>query len=119
MIACVIAGAAALLIYNARLTAREARRAMWSGLHNLAVSQVAYYTDNSKYFSEVPDYVHLESQGATITLTSGTDSGWSAIATHPRSSETCEMALVRRYGKEVWLTPPSQQDGYSFPVRCK
>jgi type II secretory pathway pseudopilin PulG len=85
----------AMAIPKFAATKTQARMAeMRSDLHNLATAQEAYASDNNAYYAgAVPNaaLLYSPSQGITITITEGTASGWSAIASTVYTSRTCAM----------------------------
>jgi prepilin-type N-terminal cleavage/methylation domain-containing protein len=86
---------AAIAIPKFEATKVQARLAeMRSDLHNLATAQESYTSDNNVYYAgAVPSAALLynPSVGISITITEGTASGWSAIASSTLTSRTCAL----------------------------
>ena len=60
---------------------------MKSDLRNLATSQEAYFAENNTYAGAVGDLTdYSASESVTITMDTGTQTGWSATASHPAVS---------------------------------
>jgi prepilin-type N-terminal cleavage/methylation domain-containing protein len=56
--------------------------AMKSDLKNLANLQDVYYNDNYSYSTDAAALGFTNSEGVVITLSEGTNTGWSATASH-------------------------------------
>ena len=64
--------------------------AMKSDLRNLATAEEVYYTDNSSYTTSLSALSGYRlSQGVSVTLNEAKTGGFSASASHPRSSQRC------------------------------
>ncbi len=69
---------------------RSYKSAMMSDLKNLAHHQEVYYNENYSFTTDKTALGLTESEGVTVTINEGDDSGWAAIATHPAvPSEQC------------------------------
>jgi prepilin-type N-terminal cleavage/methylation domain-containing protein len=86
---------AAIAIPKFAATKDQARVAeMRSDLHNLATAQEAYTSDNNVYYAgAVPSaaLLYSPSSAISITLTEGTASGWSAVASSTQTTRTCAL----------------------------
>jgi prepilin-type N-terminal cleavage/methylation domain-containing protein len=83
--------------------------AMRSDLHNLAAAEESYWAENQTYYNGPVPAAALSYQptaGVTVTIVSGTVSGWSAQATSPQTPQTC----VVFYGAAPPI-PPATADG--------
>jgi hypothetical protein len=67
--------------------------ALYADVHNLATSQVAYYTDYNAYSSTYPAG-YQPTHGTTVTITAANDTSWSATATHPATSRICTISYA-------------------------
>ena|ERR1700682_6004202 len=82
---------------------------MRSDLHNLAAAEESYWAENQTYYNGPIPAAALAYQptgGITVTIVSGTVSGWSAQATSPQTPQTC----VVFYGAAPPI-PPATADG--------
>jgi prepilin-type N-terminal cleavage/methylation domain-containing protein len=64
--------------------------AMKSDLRNLMTAEETYYIDALAYSADLTAIGATASADVTLTITLGT-SGWSAAATHPQTTTTCEI----------------------------
>ena len=63
-----------------------------SDLRNLATAQEAYFYDHSIYATDPAMLSYGRSPGVILSITEATNSGWSAVATHPASYPlTCAL----------------------------
>ncbi len=66
--------------------------AMRADLRNLANLQDVYYNDNYTYSTDGTALGYDNTEGVTVTFVAGTNTGWSASATHAAlSSATCAI----------------------------
>jgi type IV pilus assembly protein PilA len=68
--------------------------AMRGDLHNLMLSEEAFYTNGLNYYNgPVPDpsFSYNTSENVTITLSNVSNSGWGATATHSGTARTCAI----------------------------
>ena len=82
---------------------------MRSDLHNLASAEESFWAENQTYYNGPGPAGVLPFQptaGVTVTIVSGTVSGWSAQATSPQTPQTC----VVFYGAAPAI-PPATADG--------
>jgi hypothetical protein len=87
----------ALVVMKVRDRNKETMWALWADVHNMAVSEVAFYMDNARYSTDLSDRYH-PTHGATVTITSASDTSWAATATHPRTRKVCTIAYSERRG---------------------
>lgn len=67
---------------------------MRSDLHNLMGAQEGYFSNGQNYYNGPLPNVALPysiSAGGTVTLSSVTNAGWAATATHTGSTRTCAL----------------------------
>ncbi len=79
---------------------------MKSDLRNLVSTEEGYLADNQTYASSTSQLSFGQSAGVTVTITTGTTSGWGATAWHNATSVTCAIF----YGS-VPPVPPATTDG--------
>lgn len=82
------------------------RAALISDLRSLALSQEIYYATHGSYTATLGDLEFRNSEGNTITLVSGTGTGWSAWGTHFR---TDPMRCAVFYGDATPVAPASDE----------
>ncbi len=73
---------------------RALTAAMKSDLRNLVSAEEAFFSNGQTYFGgAIPSAAmpYDPSQGVTVTLSSVTNSGWSAEATNPATTKTCSI----------------------------
>jgi prepilin-type N-terminal cleavage/methylation domain-containing protein len=80
---------------------------MKADLRNLVTTQEGYLTDNLTYASSLSDLTVNTSPGVTLTIVTGTSSGWSATASHNATAQTCAIY----YGPGATPVAPATQDG--------
>jgi prepilin-type N-terminal cleavage/methylation domain-containing protein len=80
---------------------------MKSDLRNLVSAQESYLADNLTYASSLGALNVNESSGVTLTIVTGTASGWSATAWHNATAKTCAIY----YGPGATPVAPATQDG--------
>ncbi len=88
----ILATIAAPKFYNTKEKAYSAT--MKGDLRNLAVSQEAYFHDNSTYYNgAIPAafLTHNPSNGVTLTVQDVSGMGWAGTASHVGSPETCTI----------------------------
>jgi prepilin-type N-terminal cleavage/methylation domain-containing protein len=68
---------------------------MKSDVRNLITAQEAYFAENNLYAQSTTNLGtnYKASSGITVTLSSVTVSGWSAIATSLNTAKTCQITL--------------------------
>jgi len=69
---------------------------MKSDLRNLITAQEAYFSDNnSTYASSIGNMgtTYKSSSGVTVTMGTGTNTGWSASSTHASTAKTCKISV--------------------------
>jgi hypothetical protein len=71
--------------------------AIYADVHNLAMSQEAYFADSSKYAGDLGTY-YAPTHGATVRITWANDTGWAATATHPATSRICTITYAHPRG---------------------
>ena len=73
-----------------------------SDLKNLANQQDVYYNDNYTYSTDVAALGFTNSEGVILTISEGTNTGWSATAYHVGyASESCAVY----HGEAAQVTP--------------
>lgn len=80
--------------------------AMKSDLRNLVSTEESYLADNQTYAGSTTQLNFGQSAGVTVTITTGTTSGWGATAWHNGTSVTCAIF----YGS-VAPVAPATRDG--------
>jgi prepilin-type N-terminal cleavage/methylation domain-containing protein len=80
---------------------------MKSDLRNLVSVQEGYLADNSTYASSTSQINFNQSAGVTVTITTGTASGWGATAWHRGTSITCAIF----YGSGATPVAPATKEG--------
>ena len=69
---------------------------MKSDLRNLITAQEAYFSDNnSTYASSTASLgtTYKASRGVTVTMGTGTNTGWGATSSHTSTAKTCSIAV--------------------------
>jgi len=87
---------------------------MKGDLRNLAVSQEAYFYDNSGYYDgPLPkaEFTHDPSPGVTLTLQDVTPGGWAATATH--------IGLLKKCTIYLGVPPPLAPDTSQGEPKCE
>jgi prepilin-type N-terminal cleavage/methylation domain-containing protein len=74
---------------------------METDLHNLAVTEEAYYGAEDVYTSDVSVLKFVPSPEVTITFVEADTTGWSAKAAHANDTSTCAVY----YGSAAILAP--------------
>jgi type IV pilus assembly protein PilA len=67
---------------------------MRSDLRNLVAAEEAFFTNAMTYYGgAIPDpaFQYIPSQDVSVTLSSVTNAGWAASATHAGSAKTCAV----------------------------
>ena len=68
--------------------------ALKSDLRNLVTAQEAYFYTNSVYTTSTAALSYNVSPGVTVSISSGTATGWAATATHPAATpHTCGIFI--------------------------
>jgi prepilin-type N-terminal cleavage/methylation domain-containing protein len=67
--------------------------AMRSDLRNLETAQEAYFSDWQAYTPTLSNLTFRVTPRVSISIDSGTATGWGANATHSATSETCTIAV--------------------------
>lgn len=81
--------------------------AMKSDLKNLANLQDVYYNDNYSYSTDPAALGFTNSEGVVMTFSEGTNTGWSATATHLGvPAESCGLY----HGDAAQVTPAAVPD---------
>jgi Tfp pilus assembly protein PilE len=78
--------------------------AMKADLRNLVSAQEGYLADNLTYAGTLAALNVNESAGVTLTLATGTASGWAATAWHNATATTCAIF----YGGATPVAPATQ-----------
>ena len=68
--------------------------AMKSDLRNLVSAEEAFFTSSLAYYSGAipdPSFSYSPTQGVTVTLSSVTNAGWAATASHANTAKTCAV----------------------------
>jgi hypothetical protein len=102
VVAVVALAAATVKVIRARDRHKEVMRAVYSDLHNIAVAQEAYFTDNGSYGMDVSLNGGRPMHGSTVRIVRADATSWEATATHPGTSMTCTSTKVR---KDNWGPP--------------
>ena len=69
---------------------------MKSDLRNLITAQEAYFSDNNSTYAGSTGAMgtnYKASTGVTVTITSSTNTGWSATASQNSTTKTCSLTL--------------------------
>jgi prepilin-type N-terminal cleavage/methylation domain-containing protein len=69
---------------------------MKSDLRNLVTAQEAYFSDNNSNYAGSTGAMgtnYRASTGVTVTINSASGTGWTAKATHPSTTQTCQITL--------------------------
>jgi prepilin-type N-terminal cleavage/methylation domain-containing protein len=76
--------------------------AMKADLRNLANQQEVYYNDNYSYTTDLASVGFTNSEGVTVAVGEGTNTGWSATAIHAgMPAESCSIY----HGSAAAVTP--------------
>jgi type IV pilus assembly protein PilA len=78
--------------------------AMKSDLKNLASQQEIYYSDTYDYSTVATDLGFVMSDGVTVDIATGDNTGWSAVATHAALETTDGCSIF--YGSHTAPTGP-------------
>jgi hypothetical protein len=68
--------------------------ALYTDVHDLALAQAAYFADHATFAGDAGLLAYRASRGSTVRVTLGTDTSWSAAATHPRTARTCTITYA-------------------------
>jgi len=80
---------------------------MKADLRNLVTAQESYLADYQTYASTVADVNFQSSTGVTVSIASGTTSGWGATAAHTGTATTCAIF----YGSGATPIAPATKEG--------
>lgn len=86
----VVAAIVALLVAAIRKKNKDTMFALYADMHNLMVTQTAYYTDHAAYATDLSDR-YRPTRGSTVRIDSASDTSWSATLTHPRTAKVCTI----------------------------
>lgn len=80
---------------------------MKSDLRNLVSAEESYLADNLTYATSTSQLSYLQSAGVTVTIASGSASGWGATAFHRATPVTCAIF----YGTSSMAIAPADKEG--------